>query len=138
MWHSWIEIERYSALVKNEVNIANQGLGLPPIVHTCHHYSLLVRDYSYAHESGFTSGCYTEYTRGTIITVNGYGYGYKHGSNNNGEMDPSSKMKFSRTYALSARSPQCGSTVSLCCTNSVITLTMLILVGHFPSSLVIS
>lgn len=93
MWQSWIEIERYSALVKNEVNIASQGLGLPPIVHTCHHYSLLVRDYSYAHESGFTSGCHTEYTHGTIITVNGYGCGYKHGSNNNGEMDPSSKMK---------------------------------------------
>ena len=62
MWQFQIEIENYSASVKDELTVLIKSLELP----TC--AQVLVLFVASTHESAFTLGRYIEYACGTIDT----------------------------------------------------------------------
>jgi len=65
MWQSRVENVHYSASVKNELTVLIKSLGLPLL---CAQVPALfvACTSSSAYESPLTSGCYIEYTRGTV------------------------------------------------------------------------
>ena len=67
MWQLWVENVPYSASVKNELTVLIKSLGLP-LLRVQVPALYVASTSSYAHESPLTSGCYIEYTRGTVDT----------------------------------------------------------------------
>ena len=68
IWQSQVEIEQYSTSVKIELTVVINFLGLPPFGSQVP-VLFIASTISYTHESAFTSGCYTEYARSTLYTI---------------------------------------------------------------------